>query len=233
MLRSSLAYNVAAATREGTDALSDIDRRMNTYAELFARRPDVVAVVEQNDAGALEVRRCRVDALHASDPSVASLEFTDAKGVVLMRGHNPAKKGDDKNKQPQIREALAGRPSGGLTVSATSGEAAEDGVRPLTKQGHVVGTVKVGAYFRQDTAAELERKTGLDVAFVATRKLTATTFGNDAGLEIPADVLLPRRRASPPGRLSRSRDATSWPMLLFVRAMSAKAWRSCSWQTAR
>jgi Double sensory domain of two-component sensor kinase len=190
VLEDSLAINVAAATREGTDALQDIDRRMNTYAELFARRPDVVALVEQNDAGALEkFAVAEFNALHASDPSVASLEFTDAKGVVIMRGHHPSKKGDDKSERPQIREALAGRPSGGLTVSATSGEAAEDGVRPLTNQGSVVGTVKIGAYFRQDTAAELKRKTGLDVAFVAARKLTATTLGNDAGVQIPADVL--------------------------------------------
>ena len=190
VLEDSLAINVAAATREGTDALSDIDRRMNTYAELFARRPDVVAVVEQSDAGALEkLAVTEFNALHASDPSVASLEFTDAKGVVIMRGHHPAKKGDDKSKQPQISEALAGKASGGMTISPTSGEAAQDGVRPLVSQGHVVGTVKVGAYFRADTAAELKRKTGLDVAFMAAGKVTATTFGKDAGLEIPADVL--------------------------------------------
>jgi methyl-accepting chemotaxis protein len=190
VLEDSLAINVAAATREGTDALQDIDRRMNTYAELFARRPDVVAMVEQNDAGALEkFAVAEFNALHTSDSGVAALEFTDAKGVVIMRGHHPAKKGDDKSKQPQIREALAGKTSGGMTISPTSGEAAQDGVRPLVSQGRVVGTVKVGAYFRADTAAELKRKTGLDVAFVAAGKTTATTLGKDAGLEIPADVL--------------------------------------------
>ena len=194
VLENSLAINVAAASREGTDALQDIDRRMNTYAELFARRPDVVAVVEQNDAGALEkLAVAEFNALHASDPSVATLEFTDARGVVIMRGHHPAKKGDDKGKQPQIREALAGKASGGMTISPATGEAAQDGVRPLMSQGHVVGTVKVGAYFRADTAAELKRKTGLDVAFVAAGKVTATTFGKDAGLEIPADVLAAAR----------------------------------------
>ncbi len=114
VLEDSLAINVAAASREGMDALQDIDRRMNTYAELLARRPDVVAMIDRHDAEALEkFAVAEFNALHASDPSVATLEFTDARGVVVMRGHHPSKKGDDKGKQPQIREALAGKASGG------------------------------------------------------------------------------------------------------------------------
>ncbi len=168
---------------------------MNTYAELFARRPDVVAMIQQNDAVALETFAvAEFKALNASDASVASLEFTNANGVVVIRGHHPSKKGDDKSKQPQIKEALSGRPSGGLTISPTSGEAAEDGVRALVSQGSVVGTVKVGAYFRNDTAAELKRKTGLDVVFIAGRKLTASTLGKEASLEVPVDVLAAARK---------------------------------------
>jgi methyl-accepting chemotaxis protein len=190
VLENSLASGVATATKEGMDALEDIGRRMNTYAELLARRPDIIALLEQNEPAGLEkFAVAEFKALNASDPSVAALEFTNAKGVIVIRGHNPSKKGDDKSKQPQISAALSGKPSGGLTVSPTSGEAAEDGVRPLIKGGSVIGTVKVGAYFHHATAAELKRKTGLDVVFVAAGKMTANTLGKDARLEIPADIL--------------------------------------------
>src|SRR5436190_5817270 len=97
MLEHSLASSVAAAAREGTDVLEDIGRRMSTYAELLAQRPDIVTVVEQGDPGALEkLAVAEFKRLNASDPSVATMEFTDAKGVIVIRGHNPAKKGDDK-----------------------------------------------------------------------------------------------------------------------------------------
>ena len=194
VLENSLASSVAASTREGMDALGDIGRRMNTYAELFARRPDIIALIEQGDAAALEkFAVAEFKALNASDPSVASLEFTNGKGVIVIRGHFPSRKGDDKSKLPQIRDALSGKASGGLTISPTSGEAAEDGVRALKKDASVVGTVKVGAYFRGDTAAELKRKTGLDVAFVAAGKVTASTFGKDARLEIPNELVAAAR----------------------------------------
>jgi hypothetical protein len=56
---------------------------------------------------------------------LAALEITDAKGVVIQRGHNPAKRGDNKSAQPQIRAALDGKSAKGLTISPTTGEAAE------------------------------------------------------------------------------------------------------------
>jgi methyl-accepting chemotaxis protein len=194
MLEHSLATSVAAAAREGVDVLEDVGRRMNTYADLLASRADLVALVGQRDPATLEQGAvAEFKRLNALDPSVATLEFTDAKGVIVVRGHNPAKKGDDKSKQPQIRTALAGKPAGGLTVSPTTGEAAQDGVRPLMKDGAVVGTVKVGAYFHGSTASEIKRKTGLDVIFVANGKLTANTLGKDVPLEIPEEVLATAR----------------------------------------
>jgi hypothetical protein len=99
-------------------------------------------------------------AIHEADRALATLEVTDSRGIVIQRGHNPAKRGDDKAAQPQIRTALAGKPAGGLTVSPTTGEAAEDSVRPIMSDDHVIGTLKVGSYFNEASARPRRRHQG-------------------------------------------------------------------------
>jgi methyl-accepting chemotaxis protein len=188
---------MSSAVKTGLEALKEVGARMGVYAGMLARHPDVVAAVKGNDPAHLEnvfVREFK--ALHAADAAVATMEVTDAKGVVVMRGHNPPKKGDDKGKLPQIATALSGRPAGGLTVSPTSGEAAEDSVQPI-KSGDVIGTLKVGSYFNNATAEELKKKTGLEVVFVAAGKITETTFPKDMNLPIPADLSKSVRSGTP------------------------------------
>src|SRR5581483_3200253 len=102
--------------------------------------------------------------------------------------HHPAKKGDDKSKLPQIKSALGGQAAGGLSVSPTSGEATEESVYPIKIDGAVIGTMKVGSYFKEPTAVELKRKTGLDVVFVAGGKITEQTFAKGITVPLPADL---------------------------------------------
>jgi methyl-accepting chemotaxis protein len=178
------------AAKEGLETLKEVGARMAGYASILARHPDVVATVKNADPGTLEAVFIReFKTLKAADPTVASIEATDAKGVVIIRGHNPKKKGDDKGKLPQIRMALAGQAAGGLTVSPTSGEAAEDSVFPIKLDDVVIGTLKVGSYFKAATAEELKKKTGLEVVFVVAGKVTETTFPKEVNPPAPADVI--------------------------------------------
>ena len=160
--------------------LKDVRTRMDAYASILARHPDIIAAIERGEPAALEdlfVREFK--ALKAADATVASVEATDATGIVVIRGHNPKTKGDDKSKLPQIKAALSGRATSGLTVSPTSGEAAEDSVHPIKRGDNVVGTLKIGAYFRSATAQEIKRETGLEIVFIAGGKVTQSTLGND------------------------------------------------------
>ncbi|MBV8836151.1 MAG: HAMP domain-containing protein [Alphaproteobacteria bacterium] len=116
------------------------------------------------------------------------MEVTDAKGVIVMRGHHPAKKGDDKSKLPQIKSALAGQSAGGLSVSPSSGEATEESVYPIKADGAVIGTMKVGSYFKGPTAIELKHKTGLEVVFVAGAKITEQTFAKGVVVPLPTEL---------------------------------------------
>jgi methyl-accepting chemotaxis protein len=178
---------LTAAAKDGLAALEAVGDRMKVYADVLARHPDIAGAVQKRDGKELETVTVReFKAIHGADPALATLEVTDDKGIVLQRGHSPAKRGDDKGAQPQIRSALSGKPAGGLTVSPTTGEAAEDSVRPILFGGNVIGTMKVGSYFNAASAEELKRRTGLQIVFVSRDKVTASTFGKDVPVAMPS-----------------------------------------------
>jgi methyl-accepting chemotaxis protein len=179
-----------AAAKDGLSTLAAVGNRMKVYSDVLSRHPEMVAAVAKRDAGQLETVTVReFKAMHALDPSLASLEVTDSKGIILQRGHNPAKRGDDKSAQPQVRSALSGKPASGLTVSPTSGEAAEDSVMPIRQGDSVIGTIKLGSYFHVATATELKQRTGLEIVFVTKGKVAASTFGKDVPVVLPPQAV--------------------------------------------
>lgn len=189
---------LSAAANNGLAALAGVSDRMKVYADVIGRHPDIVSAVQRHDAKELEAVTVReFKAIHGADPALATLEVTDSKGVVIQRGHNPAKRGDDKAGQPQIRAALSGKPAGGLTVSPTTGEAAEDSVRPIVSGDSVIGTLKVGSYFNEASAEELKKRTGLEVAFASHGKVTSSTFGKDVSIVLPPQAVQTASTGSP------------------------------------
>ncbi len=190
------ALNTAA--KDGLSTLAAVSNRMRVYADVLSRHPDMIAAVAAKDAATLETTAVReFKAIHAHDPALATLEVTDAKGIVLQRGHNPTKRGDDKASQPQVRSALSGKPAGGLTVSPTTGEAAEDSVMPLLQGNAVVGTLKVGSYFNEASAAELKQRSGLDIVFVTKGQVAASTFGKGGPITLPTEAIQSSKSGSP------------------------------------
>jgi methyl-accepting chemotaxis protein len=189
-LERNHAEMLTAGSNDGLSVLKGVATRVKSYADLLSRHPGFVAVTKSGNARELEdLAVAEFKALHSTDPAVASLEMTDAKGIIIQRGHNPAKRGDDKHAHPQVKAALEGKAAGGLTVSPTTGEAAEDAVRPLLSGGAVIGTIKVGSYFNHATAAEIKQRTGLEVVFLSRGNITASTFGKDRPVAIPAEAL--------------------------------------------
>ncbi|MDR3485363.1 MAG: methyl-accepting chemotaxis protein [Bradyrhizobium sp.] len=189
---------LTAATNDGLAALSAVSDRMKVYADVVGRHPDIVSAVQKHDIRELEAVTVReFNAIHGVDPALATLEVTDSNGVVIQRGHNPAKRGDDKSAQPQVRTALSGKPAGGLTVSSTTGEAAEDSVRPIMFDGNVIGTLKAGSYFNDASAEELKARTGLEVVFVSHAKVIASTFGKGIAIALPPEAIQTASKGSP------------------------------------
>ena len=189
-LEDAHTQRLLAGTNVGLQALKGVGDRMNVYAEIVARHPDLISTVQRGDAPGLEAFSVQeFKAIHAVDPALATLEITDAKGVVIQRGHNPAKRGDNKSAQPQIRAALEGKSAMGLTVSPTTGEAAEDSVKPIFAGDKIVGTLKVGSYFGHATAEELKERTGFQIVFMYGGKITASTFDKDAQIAVPPETI--------------------------------------------
>ena len=189
-LEDAHTQRIVAGTAVGLEALHGVGNRMNVYADIVARHPQLVSTVQKADGPGLEAFSVsEFTAIHAADPALATLEITDAKGVVIQRGHNPAKRGDDKSAQPQIHAALDGKSANGLTVSPTTGEAAQDSVKPIVAGDKVIGTLKVGSYFSHATAEELKERTGFQIVFMSAGKVTASTFGKDAQISFAPEIL--------------------------------------------
>ena len=184
---ASADYRVMAEA-SSTAALQTMTSQLNkvaTLANMLGRRSDIAAAVAGGDASQLEQLMTReFKSINEQDATIRTLEITDAKGVVIMRGHNPAKKGDDKANHAMVKKGLAGEVTSGLTVSPSTSEMAQDAVVPLKVQDAVVGTLKVGSYLREDTAKSLKQITGHDVAFIVNGKLNASTI--DVGNSLAA-----------------------------------------------
>ena len=104
---------------------------------------------------------------HANDDSIGKMELTDNQGVVLIRGHNPKRNGDNKATNPLVAKALKGEPSQGINYSETSGSITIDAVYPVKFSGEIVGTIKVGTYFNNDLALKLKALSGSEILFMA------------------------------------------------------------------
>jgi methyl-accepting chemotaxis protein len=157
--------------------MAAIQARMTAYADLLGRRTDLAQALKAGDLPALrdllvtEYRR-----LHGLDATVRTLEVTDARGVVVLRAHNPGKAGDDKSGHGAVRKALGGEASHGLTVSPATGEMAQDATVPLKVGQAVVGTLKVGSYLREDTAQSIKGLADAEVIFLVNGKVNASTL---------------------------------------------------------
>jgi len=69
--------------------------------------------------------------INGVNPTVHTVEVCDAAGIMLMRGHNPEKFGDDKSKTELFGQALKTKaPRLGLQVSTTTGKLSLDAVYP-------------------------------------------------------------------------------------------------------
>jgi methyl-accepting chemotaxis protein len=127
--------------------------------------------------------------IRAQDPTVGAIEVTDAQGIIVMRGHNPQRRGDNKGRVPEVQAALRGELASALSVSITSNEMTQETVAPLRHGGRVIGTVKIGAYLRADTAAYLQHATGLDTALLINGRVNAATLRGLEGELLSEDAL--------------------------------------------
>jgi methyl-accepting chemotaxis protein len=177
------------AMHDNVAGLQAILDRLQSYADLLSRRRDIAVALQAADFSRLEpILVAEFQALNKLDPAVNTLEVTDAHGIVFLRGHNPAKRGDDKSKVPNVIAALSGKPDGGMSYSPTTKEIGQDAIRPLMLDGQIVGTLKVGSYLRKNTAESLKELTASEIAFLVDGKINAITVPGGDSLTLTRDV---------------------------------------------
>ncbi|MBF0429132.1 MAG: hypothetical protein HQL94_09440, partial [Magnetococcales bacterium] len=126
---------------------TDIDHRLQGVNNLFqelgtamladafvlSNTPGVGEALKSGDRKKLqEIMVPAFKGLHAIHEAVHTLEVSDAKGIMLMRGHNPEKYGDDKSKTTLFGKALqSGKSQIGMQVSTTTGLLSLDSIHPV------------------------------------------------------------------------------------------------------
>ncbi len=164
-------------------------KKSASYASLLAKRPDLIEAVAKEDIEILKkILVPEFQKLHSLDEIVKTLEVTNAQGIVLMRGHNPEKRGDNKAKLFMIQTALSGEEIAGLEVSPTTGEMAYDAVWPLKLNEKVVGTLKVGIYFKDEMAQSLKKLTKAEIIIFSGDKVNVSTIEGVKDLKVPKEV---------------------------------------------
>ncbi|WP_270937581.1 methyl-accepting chemotaxis protein [Falsiroseomonas oryzae] len=178
----------AGADRAAANIGGSADR-LQAMVTGVALQEEVRTALAGGDAAALRGLGVPLfQALRAVDPTVAVLEFTDARGRVLLRGHNPGQAGDDKSAVPDVARALRGEAAKGITFSPASGQFAIGATLPVRREGRVVGTVKLGSRLDEATARELAETGGGPVMLFGGTRLVAASVPNMDAATLPAGL---------------------------------------------
>lgn len=148
------------------------------YSASIAERPDVAEKVKLKDRSALySIFTHLFETISSVNPAVSTIEATDERGIVLIRGHNPEKFGDDKSKIPLFNKVLETKePEVGFEVSPTTLKLSIDAVYPIIRGETLLGLVKVGSYPTSATFEQLKKVTGIDIGMVYEGKLLGSSI---------------------------------------------------------
>ncbi|GAB6159128.1 hypothetical protein JCM39194_23280 [Desulfotomaculum varum] len=165
MAQQAAEERMAEASNVSRRALNRSQNEIAMLAELLSENQLLAQALQKGDRAALQQLLQPAYQMAQKSFPINTLEVTDAQGIVLMRGHNPDKFGDNKKDHEQVSKALNGQFVRGLTISHSTGEAALDAMAPVRLDNQLVGTVKAGLYINNQLAEFLGQTTGSDVLF--------------------------------------------------------------------
>jgi methyl-accepting chemotaxis protein len=184
------------ASRSSAAYTEQAKQGMAAYTVLVASDARIGAALAAKDDAALSADVAGLfKTLAAQDPTVHTLEITDARGIVQFRAHRPAQRGDDKSRAVLVAGALQGKTTSGLEYSASSQQTALEAVSPIRAGGVVVGTVKIGSYLRRETAVALGEVSGAASALFAGGKMRSISLAGEHELALPEGVEIEAQKA--------------------------------------
>jgi methyl-accepting chemotaxis protein len=111
--------------------------------------------------------------------------MVDAKGIVVARGHNPTKFGDDKSKTELFGRALEKKASQvGIEFSTSTGKLSVDAVYPILKDGELLGLIKVGTYPEKTALMHLKKMIDAEIAVIDEKNKKVVGATDDALLSM-------------------------------------------------
>lgn len=136
-------YNQQNEIEQGVSQFFDQTTADLQYlVELYAKDQEIQQLLTNTDRAAVqsagEVLFNKLNAQH----KLAVMEIGDENGTVYLRGHNPAKYGDDKSDIPAIQGALEGNTFSGFEYGSSG--LAVRAFAPIKVDGQVVGTLQIG-----------------------------------------------------------------------------------------
>jgi methyl-accepting chemotaxis protein len=121
--------------------LEKTSAKLLEISKLYAENEELLTAFQQ-DRTSLAIESEKIFNRLQQEHKLNVLEFGDANGVVVYRGHNPEKYGDDKSEKPAIQKALAGIETSGFEFG-NSGLTVRAFV-PLIVEDQVIGTLQTG-----------------------------------------------------------------------------------------
>lgn len=117
-----------------------VSEQLLAITKRYAMDPELIDVFESEDQDSFLQHVSRLYPRLQVEHNMDVFEFGNSKGVVLLRGHNPEKQGDDKSGLPAIQSALDGDAISGFEFG-TSGLSVR-AFAPIIYNNEVIGTLQ-------------------------------------------------------------------------------------------
>jgi methyl-accepting chemotaxis protein len=162
-----------------TNLQININEKLETAkhdAMLLAASADVIGGVKTGDFNALQKS---LDDFN-SQLNLDTITVTDNKGDVIIRQHQPEKRGDNISSQSNIAQALAGNTRADIESGQLVKLSARSGAPIVNENGQVIGAVVVGyAFENQKLVDDLKVIHGMEFTIFQGNERLATTVMQD------------------------------------------------------
>ncbi|CAM3419370.1 methyl-accepting chemotaxis protein [Marinicrinis lubricantis] len=196
--------NMESTTQAINSTIEQVSKRLLAVAEVNASKPELQEAVMSRDRNRIKQVVAQLFQEAQASNAVDVFEIGDKDGVVLFRGHNPEKYGDDKSAIPAIQKALEGQSIGGLEFGS-SGISIRAFV-PLHHQGEVIGTLQISA---DDTFLdEMNHTLGVELSLYNASGMLVKSNRQEEQAQLGQTVLDEERmeRIKTAGLLSETKD---------------------------
>lgn len=172
IIEQGSAGRIEASAKAAEHMYDKFEKEALSFSVLIAKRTDIAQALKDNDLSKMQALMTKEYAdLQEKAPLLKTLELTDKQGTVVMRGHNPKKRGDNKKTHPMVSKAILGQANSGITISPTTGITAMDGIAPVFLNGELVGTIKAGFYTNDNIAKYLKESTDTEAFMFSLKEI--------------------------------------------------------------